>query len=267
MRSAMLTVLRVLALVLGALLVAAASGFVEAPETPGASFSLVSPTVSLHEPVLVNFSLRNTSSKSVVADLGHNRNTLFSFSVTDPSGRRLFCPPRRQEGFGRAGDVSVQPGDSLSQTLIVDHWYTFATPGTYVLEPALTGTVTASDGSRVALRRSEPLKLIVTPRDPGRLERICSNLINDAVAMNVEKAMQATDTLSYVVDVVAVPYLARVAERREGIRVMALAGLGRIAHQEGLERVLNLLGPKRAALGTDVRAALANIEAGAGIAD
>jgi hypothetical protein len=235
-----------------------------APGGIGPSFALRSPTVSLHEPVVLDFTFKNTSDGPVVIDLGKNRNTKFGFVISH-RGKSLRCPPLSQAGFGRTGEISLKAGESVTQTLVLNLWYSFDDPGTYEIRPAMTTPVRAQGGASVTASQGAPLALIVTPRDVGRLKRVCSELINDALSENVTTALSAAQELSYVEDMVAVSFLTRVTERGDPVREFGIQGLARIARAEGLEALLPALGPRRADLEPQVRQALANL--GANIAD
>jgi hypothetical protein len=77
---------------------------------------------------------------------------------------------------------------------------------------------------------------------------------------NAETALDAAKSLSYVEDVVAIPYLARLT--REGASVVvtkdiALRGLGRVASVLGVETVVSRLSPEDRKLEPEIRAEVA----------
>ncbi|MGH9449473.1 MAG: hypothetical protein ACRD11_02940 [Terriglobia bacterium] len=102
------------------------------------------------------------------------------------------------------------------------------------------------------------LTLDVGPRNPKRLQEVCARLAVAASSPETGLALGPAETLSYVLDLVAVPYLVTVADG--GTRSIAVDGLARIAQREGLDAVLRQIGPHDAALRAAVRQGLYNLQ-------
>src|SRR5262245_58557022 len=75
------------------------------------SLSLASDTVSLNEPVIVNFTIHNTLSKRLKVDLGRGRKEGFRFAVVGPGGTKSRVKPQIK-GISRVGEMTIEPGQS-----------------------------------------------------------------------------------------------------------------------------------------------------------
>ncbi len=187
---------------------------------PGVSVSYSLPTaqVSLHEPIVINFQVDNETARVIGLDLGQDRKGEFVFTVTSPEGATLHLPQYRHNGISQYGTVSVQPGESFSQSLLLNEWYdNFNVPGKYVLGARLT-------------------------KDPARLEKVCADLAKQVeTAPNPEAAQEPALMLSYIEDPIAVPYLARVLATKTLTYDKAIAGLKRIGNDAAVEELLSAL--------------------------
>lgn len=105
---------------------------------------------------------------------------------------------------------------------------------------------------------SQQLTLEVGDRDEKRLDEVCERLMRAAMLMNAETALDAAKSLSYVEDVVAIPYLARLTRQGPFVVVtkdIALGGLGRVARALSVETVVLRLSPEDRKLEPEIRAA------------
>jgi hypothetical protein len=220
------------------------------------SFLPPSEGVTLHEPVLLEFSIRNGLREPIQFDLGLNRNSRFIYAIVDPQGVTHRVGPLRETGFGAIGKITLPAGRTFSEKLLLDVWFQFPQPGEYSVKPELAFSVQRAGGNAVPVGAPSPLSVNVEPRDAKRLEAVCDRLAEAAISPDAAKALEAAAALSYVVDPIAVPFLAKVTRRDELLRYAAVEGLGRVADAYGLDAVLSALGPDRAALERDVRAAL-----------
>ena len=185
-------------------------GMCEGPRGVTISFALQNSSVTLHEPVVVDVSIHNDLADEVSVDLGYDREGNFKFSIlqSDGSMTRPQDLPWRN-GISRPGQLQLPPGQTHWQRLLVDKWYAFSKPGSYGIALTLVTTIRKNSGPPAKAEFSEQLTLKVKERDEKRLEQVCEHLSTAAMLMNAETALDAAHALSYVQDVVAVPYLAR----------------------------------------------------------
>ncbi len=231
------------------------------------SFEISSPIVTLHEPIYVEFSVRNGTNEQREFDLGKNRKTGFEFTVIEPDGRATGPLRLTEAGFGAPGRITLAPGQTYTQKLLLNEWYGFPGPGDYKLQARFV----APSGSRTGLQRvTYPLQEMdvrVGPRNPKRLEQLCQSLGETAGSESPSDSYFAGLALSYVEDVVAIPYLEHLAGESESLRGTAVAGLGRIANAEGVERVIASLNSKDPRLISEIRTQVEYIRHGVKVAD
>ncbi len=196
----------------------------------GASFFLVGPSTTLHEPVLLQFAVSNSLSEPVSFDLGLNGTANFVVTVTAPDGttqtRRL-----SPYGFGASGDYSLNTGESVTSTLLLNQWNDFAAIGDYKVTVTFLGSIKGASGAVLASQPSQDLYLHVGPRDARQLGSIASALADAAIhAPMIDERMAAAQTLSFINDPIAVPQLIRVLNQGTFVEQYAVEGLGRIGN-------------------------------------
>ena len=211
------------------------------------SFTMESPSVSLHEPVFVDFSVHNDLQQAVAFDLGPNRERNFDFSIVEPNRSTVAVPQLQRGGMSVPGKISLPAGETYRQKLLLNQWYQFGRSGDYKIEVTLATAMREDSGVSVDVPRSQEMLLHIGPRDANRLEVVCKRLAREATSPDAETALFAARALSYVQDLVAAPYLGRLT--REGAFVavtkqMALQGLARLADAEGLDSVVARLSPE-----------------------
>jgi len=204
-------------------------------------FSLESPTISLGEPVLIDFVARNRSQDTAEIDLGHNRKANFRFTIMTPDRRVLEVPQLSSEGFGRIGRIPIPVDHSYRQVLLLDEWYDVDVPGEYEIA--------------IRVGKSEPqvLRLQVLERDPEKLTAVAKALYGEALSLNVEVADRAALALSSIDDPVALPFLQNLLARRQPL---AARGLGKIATPQAIDVLLANAGSRDIAVYAAVRAEL-----------
>lgn len=210
------------------------------------SYSLPATELSLHEPILINFKITNETTQVVSLDLGQDRKGAFLFTVTSPDGTTIRLPQYRHNGIAQYGNVSVRPGESFSQPLLLNEWYdNFNTPGKYILDARLTTPIAGGE----TLHAQDPGfkgEISITPRDAARLERVCERLAKQIeTAPNPEAAQEPALMLSYVEDPLAIPYLARALSTTTLTYDKAIAGLVRIGNDAAVEVLLSALNDSR----------------------
>ena len=215
------------------------ASFASAQDGVTQSFRLVHDSLTLHEPVLVEFALRNGSSQGIETDLGFNRKQNFSLTITTPDRHKVTASPIAAEGFGAVGQISLRPGETYRQVLLLSERYNFETTGEYAVDVRLTGVIKNSEKQAVASEAPSEMKLTILPRDASRLTEVCTSLAETAIrGSTYVEARDAALALSYVRDPVAVPFLARTLRESKLVRSEAADGLARIATPEAVE-VLN----------------------------
>ena len=204
-----------------------------------ASISLASDTVSLNEPVIVNFTIHNALSKPLTVDLGSGRKEGFQFTVVGPTGTKTQVKPR-VKGISRVGEMTIESGQSFTQGICINEWFQFSVPGKYVVEVELDKPIRI-EGERSTIVRSR-LSLEVTPRNTGRLKEVCDVFIKQLLnSTSFEEACTAAIPLSYVTDEVAVPYLAQALTSNRMVESFVIDGLERIGNEEAVSLLISAL--------------------------
>jgi hypothetical protein len=206
------------------------------------SGSLSSSELSLGEPVILDVSLANESPEAVQFDLGQNRKENFLFVAARPDGTTVSVPRLRVSGFSVRGIVSIKPGGTYNQKLVLNEWIDFQTPGKYAIEVRLSST--GQPGSAAAPYETPPFRfdLEVLPRDAARLQSVCLSL-----ALQVEQASSSAEAaesalaLSYARDPVAVPYLERVLRSGWFVEGPAINALETIADAQAVRVLISAL--------------------------
>ncbi|MCJ8268024.1 MAG: hypothetical protein MJK04_01315 [Psychrosphaera sp.] len=175
------------------------------------TFKLREAKISLHEPVLVDFSITNHAREAVTIDLGSNSISAIEFDILQPrqtaftrfkiSGiDEVNIKGRNGTGFGRlevsaaVGEKRLGPGDSYNKTLILNKWLAFSGPGKYQIKPVLDAPIITRSGQFTA---TEPPNLLlqVTPRDEKRLKQRAKALLK-----NGSEITSGAEMLSYMND-------------------------------------------------------------------
>lgn len=236
-----------------------ATGHTSATPAPEVSISFAcrGPSVTLHEPVYIDLTIRNGLSQAVTFDLGSNQEGNFQLLVIEPDGTRIVPPRIKVGGFQRVGTISLAPAGTFQQALLVNQWYQPSGPGSYELQVKIADFALKSEsGAFLANQASSALLAVqVAPRNPERLADVCQRLEKSALnAYSFQERGDAALALSYIADDVAVPYLGRVALSSPLLKQTALFGLARIANLEGLQQVVKRLGGDGSQLGSTIRA-------------
>lgn len=233
------------------------------------SFTLRKPGVTLHEPVSIDLKVENRLSEKITLDLGVRREANFQFSVTKPDGTEV-SPPRLEEGgFGRSGNIWIEPGDTFRQHVLVNKWYQFLEAGTYRIRLRLVDIALKTESGVFLSNQvvSSPMVLQISPADPSRLSAVCESLVQSArTSRGYAKRAEDAVALSYIVDPVAIPHLANLAKTPQLERI-GILGLARIANVEGIEPVISKLERKDPELEEAIRSALDCIKQGCHGAD
>lgn len=218
------------------------------------------PRLSLGQPVVVTFEIRNNSSAVVYADLGnHYRN--FEFTVVHPDGTKGHFRPPLQEGFVKSGGmIMLKSGETDTEHLLVSQWANFGAAGKYHIRISLLGRITDDSGAAIQANSGADLAIEIGPRNEKQLRDTCDELLKRILsARSYDEAEEAATVLAWVEDPVAVPYLW--TPTPWPLESIMIRGLGRIGDDSAVEALIGLLNsPKRdsAAVARSVLAELEN---------
>ena len=201
--------------------------------------------LTLGEPVVLGFELRNRAGRRVSFDVGEDRITKFRFELTGPDARRQSIVPTAPDAYEILLDTEIPPGRSYRQSLLLNRWFDFSKPGRYAISATFNGAI-GPGPSVVPGERTTQLVMDIQPRDEQRLRSVCADLDRTANANSGHATKQAAEALSYIRDDIAVPFLISVVTKKswigDGIRGLervntpaAIAALQRFAedsHQE-----------------------------------
>lgn len=216
--------------------------------------------VTLHEPIVLFFTVHNEQAKRITLNLGGDRNEFHELSVKTPEGKIRRSGPLSGGGLSRIGTVVIQPGGEYQQELLLNQWFRFDSIGTYV--------VTAQPRTNVDIGEFATLQspnysaeIEVRPRDVERLRTTCSNLANQVeAASDATAARQPALVLSYIEDPVAVPYLSQILLARKLTEYAAVAGLERIGNAEAITVLVSALDNPYDDIASSARMALRRLE-------
>jgi len=199
------------------------------------SYSLAKSQITLHEPVILNFTVKNSLAQAVNLDLGADREQNFIFTIKQPDGTTIQLPQLRKEGASRIGRLTVDPRQTYTQEILLNEWYEFPIVGKYKLSARLAKPMQTSEGASI-----EPTvfhsTLEVQPRNAERLEQIAAGLADQVTtASSYEEAARAALILSYINDPVAVPYMGEVLSSNHMVETIVIAGLERMGGEEAIQ--------------------------------
>lgn len=209
------------------------------------SYSLSPNHVTLHEPIILKFSVLNSSSESINVNLGYYREENFLFTLKLPDGTSVQLPQRLPPAAGGSslvGRFSIAPGKAYSQTLFLNKWYDFAEPGKYEIVARLTTPIVTLKGVTVEGTNESRVALEIAPRDPERLKQVCADLaaqIIQAGGSNVGE--EPSIALGYIRDPVAIPYLEATLNPGPWVNSNAVYALVRIGGDESADILIRAM--------------------------
>ena len=224
-------------------------------------FSLLSKDVTLHEPVIVDIAFDNILSEPITINLGADNKEGFRFSIKKPTSMKLDIPFRIKEGFARSGRITLQPGQTYRQRLIMNEWIIFSDLGKYELSVHLVAPVSTQKGQAVPVTRNFQAVLEVTPRDDKKLMSVCARFYGEfSASKSYERASEAISVISYIQDSVAVQYLEKALRSGKMVEPIAIGGLERIGTTEAVHALISALSMQASDINTSVRSALIRLE-------
>jgi len=125
------------------------SPLTRAAEQVDVHFHFRNSAITLHEPVILMFTVHNGTAQEASFDLGIDKRQFLHLSLTLPHGTRLESEPLYPEGFHASGKVVIPPGGDYEQLLVLNQWFRFDSVGEYFLAAQLDTTiaVTAANSS------------------------------------------------------------------------------------------------------------------------
>jgi hypothetical protein len=185
-------------------------------------------------PVYFDTFVENSSTETMRVNLGHHGKWNYEFTLVKEDGTTASIPPYRKIGPGPKGTITVEPHQKRSRRVVLDDWITLTQPGDYTLKVRLTVLLSSSANISWQKEFFNELQIRVAPHDPDKLKAACEKLAEATLGTkDPDEASDASLALSYVVDPMAVPSMARVL--REGspaARANAVSGLAKIGNRE-----------------------------------
>lgn len=173
--------------------------------------------------------------------LGEDRKAGFSFTLTKPDGTTVKLLPYRPEGLSVSGTLSVQPGESYSQHLLLNEWYDFSTQGIYGIDARLIQPILGENDVSFGGNTGRSARLEILPRDELALSKKCNDLASavEGASSASQEAADAALALRYVRDPIAVPYLLRVLRAQRLVENFAIKGLEDIANELAVKALID----------------------------
>lgn len=209
-------------------------------------------------PIYFDTFVENSSTETMRVNLGNHGKWNYEFTLVKPDGTTASIPPYRKIGPGPKGTITVEPHQKRSRRVVLDDWTALTQPGEYTLKVRLTVLLSSSANISWQKEFFDELKFSVAPHDPDKLKATCERLAEAALGTSdPDAASDASLTLSYVLDPMAVPFLARVLkEGSPAARANAVLGLTRIGNREAQEALRAGLATADADLKAKIESAL-----------
>lgn len=187
------------------------------------AFRPVKESYTLHEPVPVELTLENSSTRDVEVDLGKNRKGRLVFDVSSPDGKVHRNLLLAQSGAGSTGVVVLAPGQTYRQEVLLNEWTSFVDVGRY------TGVGRVKGGQPVSFI------LRIEPRDEKALGEACADLVRRILEARGLDKWELIRALSYIEDPVGVPYIVQVLQLEPRLSSPLVSTLGRIGTSGAVE--------------------------------
>ncbi len=203
----------------------------------GIASSLSKSRLTLHEPVNLIFTIKNRLTQPIKINLGQDRKQFFLFTITQPNGSSVTLPQLKREGISvLSSELSLEPGETYTQKLLLNEWFDFPIPGKYRIQVQLAKPIQTEEGASTEEGTRSYTILEVEPRNAESLKLVCATLSEHLKAStSYEEAAEAANELSYIKDPVAVPYLKEALMSEQMVESIAVKGLERIGGDEAVE--------------------------------
>ncbi len=225
------------------------------------SYALAASSITLHEPVILNFTVTNSLAGSVTLNLGQGRKGAFQFSITQPNGTKVQLPGLSQEGIGPIPEFALGSGQTYEQSILLNEWFDFSTLGRYRIDVQLTTPIINQDRMNVAAGTKSSFYLEIRPMDSAHLKRVCEDIAAQVMgSSSYEEAAKAANVLSFINDPVAVPYLEETLHSDKMVEQYAINGLRKIGDNEAIRVLTSALKMRKGDAAILARSALLTIE-------
>lgn len=206
------------------------------------SLSLTDFQVNVDEPVFLDFKIQNDTEKVINADLGQNYKGGFVFTMVLPSGKEVQIPQFTKEGISVVGRATVQPRQTYTRKLLLNEWFTFESPGEYVLKGSLINPVKFGEQNIVEKNQNFEVVLNIKPKSLEKLERTAATLYRRVLeTSNYEEKSEAALALGYVNDPIAIPHLERLLIADKMVDTVVINALERIGGEVSVEALNNAI--------------------------
>jgi hypothetical protein len=193
----------------------------------------------LYEPLYATFSVQNNTGEVIQFDLGLNWKDAFEFSITSPDGTVHETGRLQSDGFGARGLVSISPGQTYSQRLLLNEWYDFPTPGTYGVRLTTNLVFQTAKGSSVPATAPDAITVSVSDKNDQRLRDLCAELTIKALSEDPPQDAQSDSAiaLSHIRNPIVLPFLQQILESGSSVASEAAKGLSRLGSSGGTEAI------------------------------
>ena len=195
--------------------------------------SLVNEGPTVNEPIFLKFTIRNGLSEPVRLERE------LSLRVLRPDGRSEEGPKRGPSEVYSKTIVSLAPGGSSDLELLGSAWSDFDIPGSYIVEIETRAKPNTEAGAELDAPFVAKVAFDVGPRDPRRLERICTQLEQRALASEGPESASAVGSLAHIKDDAAVPHLVKLLRKRDKLAATVAPGLGRIGTPDAVDALIS----------------------------
>ncbi len=214
----------------------------------------VDESLTLHEPVVVTFTVENNFWEPVVLDLGRDRAEHFRLAV-----KRGAVGPRQQTpsvgGVAAPASVVLAPGERHVQSLILDDQLVFEQPGVVEVDIWLERPMRTQTGTTVAESAPTTLRFEIHPRNEATLRERCARLVALVTStQDVGELHAAARELVSIRDPVAVACIGEALQATDRADFVLLQGLIDIGGQDAIAVLQDVAGggpPERAILAKD----------------
>lgn len=193
-----------------------------------------------HEPLVLILTIRNTSREPAEVDLGADRKGGISVGFYLPDGTRVTGRVRSHQSVSRRGRITLAPGQSYAQSLVVNEWLDLGEPGLYRVYVVVDKPIRMQSGAEIG-----PYPITVTATVKGKndaaLRSFCENTLKKLLTADTyAAAVDAAEALSYVQDPIAVSYLREGFQTAQPVHALLANGLEKIGSEEAIRVLLEM---------------------------
>jgi hypothetical protein len=136
------------------------------PGSKIAKFSLASARFPLHQPVAIDFVVKNNLSETITFDLGADEKENFQLNLTRPNNGSSQARRITKEGFAIGGKITLRPGQFYRQRLLINEWFDLSRIGNYAISVNLLAPIRSGNGRVVAKGANFRATFEITSRNP-----------------------------------------------------------------------------------------------------